>query len=56
MLLQKPWCLNKKPIKIDDFNEAEEKQVNEHVEKNKLKRREVPEQNKLKKKEKTRER
>ena len=40
-----------KPIKIDDFNEAVEKEVKEHVEKRKLKRREVAEKiNSLKKK------
>ena len=32
-----------KPIKIDDFNEAVEKKVKEHVEKIKIKRREVAE-------------
>ena len=45
-----------KSIKTDDFNEAEEKEVKEHVEKRKMKRREVAEKNKLlKKKKKTRE-
>ena len=39
-----------KPIKIDDFNEAYEKEVKERVEKAKIKRREVVEKNKLKKK------
>ena len=34
-----------KPIKIDDFNEAEEKENKEHVEKRKIKRREVAEKN-----------
>ena len=44
-----------KPIKIDDFNEAYEKEVKERVENAKIKRREVVEKNKLKKKkEKTR--
>ena len=32
-----------KPIQIDDFNEAVEKEVKEHVEKRKIKRREVAE-------------
>ena len=36
-----------KPIKIDNFNEAEQKEIKEHVEKRKLKRREVAENNKL---------
>ena len=36
-----------KPIKIDDFNEAEQKEIKDHVEKRKLKRREVAEINKL---------
>ena len=36
-----------KPLKIDDFNEAEEKEVKKHVEKRKIKRREVAEKNKL---------
>ena len=41
-----------KPIKIDDFNEAVEKEVKEHVKKRKIKRREVAEKiNSLKKKE-----
>ena len=31
----------KNPIKIDDFNEAEENKIKERVEKRKLKRREV---------------
>ena len=39
-----------KPIKIDDFNEDEEKNVKERVEKQKQKRREVAENNKLLKK------
>ena len=37
----------KKPIKIDDFNEAEEKEVKECVEKRKIKRRKLAEKNKL---------
>ena len=41
-----------KPIKIDDFNEAEEKEIQERVEKRKIKQREVAEKKKtfLKKK------
>ena len=39
-----------KTIKIDDFKEAEEKEVREHVEKRKIKRREVAQKNKLFKK------
>ena len=35
------------PTKIDEFNEAEEKEVKERVEKRKQKRREVAENNKL---------
>ena len=49
------YVYEQKPLKIDDFNEAEEKEVKEHVEKRKIKRREVAEKNKFeKKKEKTR--
>ena len=36
-----------KPLKIGDFNEAEKKEIKEHVEKRKIKRREVAEKNKL---------
>ena len=36
-----------KSIKINDFNEAEEKEVKESVEKRKIKRRKVAEKNKL---------
>ena len=39
-----------KPIEIDVFNEEEEKEVKERVEKRKLKKREVAEKNKLLKK------
>ena len=39
-----------KPVTIDDFNEVEEKEVKERVEKRRQKRREVAEQNKLLKK------
>ena len=38
-----------KPIKVDDFNETEEKEIKKRVKKRKLKRREVAGQNKLKK-------
>ena len=40
----------KKPVKIDDFNEAEEKEVKERIEKRKQKRREAAENNKFLKK------
>ena len=43
-----------KPVTIDDFNEVEEKEVKERVEKRRQKRREVAEQNKLLKKKETR--
>ena len=36
-----------KPIKINDFNEAEDKEVKERIEKRKIKRREVAKKNKL---------
>ena len=39
-----------KPINTDDFNETEEKEVKERVEKRKQKRRDVTEKNKLLKK------
>ena len=39
-----------KPIKIDDFNEAEEKEIKEPVQKRKIKRIQVAENNKLLKK------
>ena len=39
-----------RPIKIDNFNEAEENKIKEGVEKRKIKRREVVENNKLLKK------
>ena len=39
-----------KRINVGDFNEVEEKEVNERVEKRKEKRREVAEKNKLLKK------
>ena len=44
---------SKKPIKVDDFNEVEEKEVKKRVEKQKHKRREVAKKNKLLKKKKT---
>ena len=43
---------DQKPIKVHDFNEIEEKQIKELVEKRKQKRREVAENNKLLKKKK----
>ena len=43
-------AFEQKPINTDKFNEAEEKEVKERVEKSKIKRRKVAEQNKLKKK------
>ena len=43
-----------KPIKIDYFNETEEKEIKERIEKRKLKRREVTQNNKLLKKKDTR--
>ena len=43
-----------KPVKIDDFNKDEEKEVKESVEKRKMKRREVAEKNKLLKKKRNR--
>ena len=39
-----------KLVRINEFNEAEEKEVKERVEKRKIKRREVAEKNKLLKK------
>ena len=44
----------KQTIEIDDFDETEEKEIKEHVEKIKIKIREVAENNKLLKKEETR--
>ena len=41
------FVYKQKPIKIDDFNEVEEKEGKERVEKRKIKRREVAEKNKL---------
>ena len=42
---------DQKPIKNDDFNEAEEKKIKDHVGKRKIKRWDVTENNKIKKKE-----
>ena len=42
-----------KSIEIDNFNEEEEKEVKERVDKKKIKRREVAEKNKLLKKKKS---
>ena len=44
----------KQTIEIDDFDETEEKEIKEHVEKIKIKIREVAENNKLLKKKETR--
>ena len=44
-----------KRVKIDDFNEAEEKEIKEPVEKRKMNRREVTENNNLLRKEKKQE-
>ena len=44
-----------KPIKIDDFNEAEKKEIKEPVEKRKIKRIEVAENKKLLKKKRNKE-
>ena len=53
----KTYVYEQKPIKVDDFNEIEEKEVKEWVEKRKQRRREVAENNKLlKKKEKSKRR
>ena len=43
----KTHVYEQKPIKIDEFNETEEKEVKECVEKMNIKRREVAEKNKL---------
>ena len=48
----KTCVFEQKPIKTDDFNEAEEKEVKEGAEKRKMKIREVAEKNKLLKKKK----
>ena len=49
------YVYEQKHVKIDDFNETEEKQVKKQVEKRKQKRREMTENNELlKKEEKTR--
>ena len=44
------YLYEQKPVKVDDFNETEEKQVKKQVEKRKQKRREMAENNKLLKK------
>ena len=44
------YLCEQKPVKVDDFNETEEKQVKKQVEKRKQKRREMAENNKLLKK------
>ena len=44
------YVYEQKPIKVDDFNEIEGKEVKEQVEKRKQKRRQVAENNKLLKK------
>ena len=49
-ICNKKCVYEQKPVKIDDFNEAKEKEVKERVEKRKAKRREVTEKNKLFKK------
>ena len=41
--LQQDRCLWTKTSKIDDFNEAEEKEIKKHIEKQKIKWREVAE-------------
>ena len=51
-ICNKTCVYEQQPVKIDDFNEAEEKEVKEHVEKRKINRREVAEENKLVKKKK----
>ena len=43
-------AIEQKPIKIDDFNEEEEKEIKEWVEKRKIKRIEVAQNNELLKK------
>ena len=49
------YVYEQKHVKVDDFNETEEKQVKKQVEKRKQKRREMAENNELlKKEEKTR--
>ena len=49
------YLYEQKPVKVDDFNETEEKQVKKQVEKRKQKRREMAENNKLLKKKKKQE-
>ena len=40
-ICNKTFFYEQKPIKINEFNETKEKEVNEHVQKRKRKRREV---------------
>ena len=49
-ILNETCVYEQKPIKIDEFNKAKEKEVKERIEKRKIKRRKVAEQNKLLKK------
>ena len=46
-ILNETCVYEQKPIKIDKFNKAKEKEVKERIEKRKIKRRKVAEQNKL---------
>ena len=50
----KTYTYEQKPINVADFNEVEEKEVKERIEKQKPKRQEVVEKNKLLKKRKAR--
>ena len=54
-ILKETNVYEQKPVTTDDFNEFEEKEVKERVEKRRQKRREVAEQNKLLKKKKQKE-
>ena len=47
------YVYEQKPIKTDDFTETEEKEVKEHVEKRKMKRREIEKKEKIGRKKKT---
>ena len=49
-ILKETNVYEQKPVTTDDFNEFEEKEVKERVEKRRQKRREIAEQNKLLKK------
>ena len=44
-ILNETCVYEQKPIKIDAFNKAKEKEVKERIEKRKIKRRKVAEQN-----------